>query len=603
MKNTAHIAKRSEISKESQWDLSSLFKNTEEWEDAFSKVEPEIEKMVFYKSKLSESVNIFTDALEFFFYINRKFDKLFTYAHLKSDEDKRNQQNLGLWQRAIALKSKLSEYSSFLIPEIQAIDLKKIKYYLENEKLKKYGFFIKKIQRHKPFTLSEEIEEVLAVSEEIAYAPYQIFSQLDNADMKFGMIEDDKGESVELTHGNFITFLMSSKREIRKKAFFQYYEAYQNNKHCIATSLGTSIRKDYILSKVRKYSTTRDASLFEDNVPSDVYDNLICTVKENLEPLFKYYRFRKKVLDLDKLHFYDIYAPLVDDVKINIPYEDAVEICAKAVKPLGKEYSDKLTQGLLGGWVDRYENQGKKNGAYSSGCYDSFPYILINYKDNNINSLYTLMHEAGHSMHTYYSNKNQPYVYHDYTIFVAEVASTFNEMLLSSYLLEFYKDDPKMKAYIINREIDNIRATLFRQTMFAEFESITHKIAEENQPITLDVLTSLYSRLLLTYFGDTVVTDDPIMLECLRIPHFYSAYYVYKYATGISASIAIFKNVQQEGDKAKNTYLDFLSMGCSRYPLDELYAAGVDMKLKKPVKKAIEYFDNLVDNFIEIAKV
>jgi oligoendopeptidase F len=316
--------------------------------------------------------------------------------------------------------------------------------------------------------------------------------------------------------------------------------------------------------------------------------------------LFKYLNFRKKALGLKELHFYDTYVPIIDDVDFRMPYEEAVAVAVSAVAPLGEDYCQVLEEGLLGGWVDRYENRGKRSGAYSSGCYDSPPYILLNYEEQNLNSLYTLIHEAGHSMHSYYSRKHQPYVDHDYTIFVAEVASTFNEALLSRYLLEMYKDNPKMKAYILNREIDNIRATLFRQTMFAEFEQITHAIVEANDPLTLEVMTDSYHKLLQQYFGDSLILDSELSLEYLRIPHFYSAFYVYKYATGVSAAITLAENVVSGGDTARRTYLDFLKLGGSKFPLDELAEAGVDMRSPEPIERAVGHFDHLVDLLIEM---
>jgi len=391
-----------------------------------------------------------------------------------------------------------------------------------------------------------------------------------------------------------------SGRNIRRKAFFQYFQAYQNHRHTLAAILAQSIKKDLFYTRARNFSNCRAGALFGDNVPGAVYDNLIQTVKGNLAPLFKYFNFRQKVLGLKALHFFDTYVPIIEDVDFRMPYEEAVEVCIKALKPLGQEYGRILKQGLLGGWVDRYENRGKRSGAYSSGCYDSPPFILLNYEEHNINSLYTLIHEAGHSMHSYYSKEYQPYVDHDYTIFVAEVASTFNEDLLSRYLLEFYRDNPKMKAYILNREIDNIRATLFRQTMFAEFEKIIHNIVEGNNPLTLDVICEEYRKLLEIYFGDALILDPELSLECLRIPHFYSAFYVYKYATGVSAAIALAGNVVDGGDTARQAYLDFLKLGGSKFPLDELLEAGVDMSSTRPVARAIEHFSHLVDRLIEV---
>lgn len=600
MSKKLEIPKRDEISDENKWDLSPLYRRDTEWEDHFHRIEREIEKYSHYRGTLGASCDHFIAALDFDMKMSREIERLYTYAHLKSDEDKTNQQYLGLFQRTINLASRASELSSFITPEIQSLPESTIENYLQDERLADYRFHLEKILRYKPHTLSEEIEEILAMSGEFAHAASQIFSQLDNADMKFGTIIDDAGNEIELSHGNFITFLMNPNRELREKAFFQYYKAYDDHKHTVATALSYSNKKDYFYSRVRKFPNARAAALFTDNMPEMVYDTLIDTVKKNLAPLFKYLSFRREALKLDALHFYDTYVPLVSDISFSMSYEEAAEMCMHALQPLGSEYTDMLRDGLLNGWVDRYENRGKRSGAYSSGCYDSPPYILMNYKEDNINSLYTLIHEAGHSMHSYFSIQNQPYVNYEYTIFVAEVASTFNEVLLSTSLLDHYRDDSKMQAYILNREIDNIRGTLFRQTMFAEFEKITHQLVEENNPLTLDSITDVYRNLLATYLGDMMVIDDMLTLESLRIPHFYSAFYVYKYATGISASIALAKKVLNEGDEAQRAYLSFLKMGGSKYPLDELREAGVDMERPEPIENAIKHFDELIDTFIDI---
>jgi oligoendopeptidase F len=487
-----------------------------------------------------------------------------------------------------------------MTPEIQAIDDDVISRYLADEALSQYKFYLTKILRYKPHTRSESEEQLLAMTREMASGPSQVFGQLDNVDLDFGTITDEHGKQVELSHGNFSTFLINPDRRIRRKAFSRYYRAYQNHRHTLAATLANSIKKDLFYTRARDFANCRVSALFSDNVPESVYDNLTQTVKGNLQPLFKYLNFRQQVLGLDELHFYDTYVPIIEDVEFQMPYEQAVEVCIDALAPLGEAYGNILKPGLLGGWVDRYENRGKRSGAYSSGCYDSPPYILLNYEQGNINSLYTLMHEAGHSMHSYFSKKSQPYVTHDYTIFVAEVASTFNEDLLSRYLLELYRDDPKMKAYILNREIDNIRATLYRQTMFAEFEKIIHNIVEANAPLTLEVICEEYSKLLEIYFGDALVLDPELSLECLRIPHFYSAFYVYKYATGVSAAIALAQQVVEGDDSARQAYLDFLKLGGSKFPLDELLDAGVDMRSADPVARAIKHFSRLVDQLMEV---
>ncbi|CAB1075023.1 Oligoendopeptidase F [Olavius algarvensis Delta 1 endosymbiont] len=594
------IPNRSEIAEEHQWDLTPLFESDESWERGVAEIESQLASYDNYKGHLKDSAGFFKEALEFHLGLVRKLERVYTYAHLKSDEDKSEQHYQGFHQLALNLFTRASEAASFMTPEIQAIDNDVINRFLADESLKEYKFYLEKILRYKPHTRSESEEHLLAMTKEMASGPSQVFGQLDNVDLDFGSVTDENGKEVELSHGNFSTFLINPDRDVRRKAFSQYYQAYQNHRHTLAATLVNSIKKDLFFSRARNFANCRVAALFSDNVPDTVYDNLMQTVKSNLEPLFKYLNFRQKVLGLNELHFYDTYVPLIEDVEFKMPYEEAVEVCTKAVAPLGADYGKILKQGLLGGWVDRYENRGKRSGAYSSGCYDSPPYILLNYEENNINSLYTLMHEAGHSMHSYYSKKNQPYATHDYTIFVAEVASTFNEDLLSRYLLELYLDNPKMRAYILNREIDNIRATLYRQTMFAEFEKITHNIVESNQPLTLDVISEQYRNLLESYFGSALVLDPELSLECLRIPHFYSAFYVYKYATGVSAAIALAERVISRGSSARQAYLDFLKLGGSKFPLDELLDAGVDMNSAEPVELAIKHFGHLVDQLMEM---
>lgn len=598
--STKMIAERKDVPDEDKWVLTPLFETDGAWDQLFSEVEKALERYGDYRGRLKDAASLFKEAIEFHLGLTRRIERLYTYAHLKSDEDKSNQFYLGLHQRALNVYTRASEMASFMTPEIQSMPDEVVNQYLADESLGEYKFYLGKILRYKPHTRSESEEQILAMSRELAGAPSQVFGQLDNVDLKFGTVADESGNEIELSHGNFTTFLINPRHDIRKKVFFQYYQAYQDHKHTLAATLAHSVKKDLFYSRARNFENCRASALFSDNIPVAVYDNLIETVSTNLEPLFKYLKFRQMVLGLEELHFYDTYVPIIADVQFHMPYEEAVEVCAKAMQPLGDEYSRILKDGLLAGWVDRYENRGKRSGAYSSGCYDSSPYILLNYEENNINSLYTLAHEAGHSMHSYFSKKHQPYVDHDYTIFVAEVASTFNEDLLSRYLLEFYKDDPKMKAYILNREIDNIRATLFRQTMFAEFEKTIHAIGEANEPLTLDVMTEKYHQLLETYFGDTLVLDPELALECLRIPHFYSAFYVYKYATGVSAAIALADKVVNEGDPARQAYLDFLKLGGSQFPLDELLEAGVDMSSSAPVEMAITHFNNLVDELIEI---
>jgi len=598
MPDEIRIPERSEIPEAHRWDLAPLFDNDDEWERLFGELEKRIEGYTAFRGRLGESLAVFKEALEFDLALSRELERLYTYAHLKSDEDKTNQRYMGLYGRAMNLYNRASELSSFMTPEIQALPDDTARACMDDASMKDYRFMLEKIFRYKPHTLSAEMEELLAMGGELAQAPSQFFSQLDNADLSFGTITDDAGREVELSHGNFVSFLMSPSREVRRNAFERYYRVYEAHRHSIAAAFAYSVKKDRFYARARRFESCRDAALFGDNVPGGVYDNLVSTVRNNSAPLFKYLAFRKEALGLPDLHFYDTYVPIVSDVPFSMSYEEAVETCVAALAPLGEDYTKTLRAGLLGGWVDRYENRGKRSGAYSSGCYDSPPYILMNYRDDTINSLYTLIHEAGHSMHSHYSAKAQPYHYHEYTIFVAEVASTFNEALLSAYLLDKYAGDARMRAYILNREIDDIRGTLFRQTMFAEFEKLSHELVENNDPLTLETVRGVYRKLLGDYFGDALVIDDALSLECLRIPHFYSAFYVYKYATGISAALALAEKVLSEGVPARERYLRFLSLGGTMFPIDELIEAGVDMRNSGPIENAIRYFERLVDELM-----
>ena len=594
------IPNRKDIPIEHQWDLTPLFESDDRWEILYTKAEQEILSYPSFKGRMQESVIVFKNAIEFHLSISRKIEKLYTYAHLKNDQDKSNPFYLACFQKAVNLHTRGAELSSFIIPEIQALSEDTIGQFMSDETLRDYRFYLEKILRYRPHTLNETAERILALSREATRASSEAFGQLNNVDISFGSIVDASGNEIELSHGNFTTFLMNPNREIRKKAFHQYYRAYDDHKHTLAATLLYATKKDNFYAKARNFKTCREAALFPDNIPETVYDNLIDTVKHHLDPLFRYLRFRKQALALDELHHYDTYVPIISDVEFQMPYEEAVAVIEKALFPLGNSYTEILKAGLTGGWVDRYENKGKRSGAYSSGCYDSPPYILLNYEDRNINSLYTLIHEAGHSMHSYFSIQHQPYVDYEYTIFVAEVASTFNEALLTRYLLGYYENNPQMQVYILNREIDNIRATLIRQTMFAEFEKICHNMVEDNQPLTLEQFTDQYRRLLDIYFADTLVIDPELALECLRIPHFYFSFYVYKYATGVSAAIALADKVITGKSNARDDYLNFLKLGGSKFPIDQLIEAGIDMRSPEPVKQAMAHLGTLVDRLIEV---
>lgn len=589
------IPSRNDIHPSDKWKLEPLFETDLAWDDLYGETEAMLSGYSIHPGRLAESAAALREAVEFDLDFSRRLDRLYTYAHLRNDEDKQDQKYSAMIQRAINLYTRGSEASSFMVPEIQQIPDDRAAAFMNDPALEQYRFYLEKILRQKPHTLSKEVEEVLSMTGELAHAPSAIFGELDNADMRFGSLSNGQGEEAELSHANFIVFLMNSSREVRKNAFHQYYRAYESHKNTIAATLSASVKKDALFSRVRKHESTLGAALFSDNVPAEVYESLIKAVKKNTPKIVRYLELRKKILGLDELRVYDTYVSLVPDVKIDMPYDEAVDICCAALAPLGDEYVSLLREGLTGGWVDRYENTGKRSGAYSSGCYDSPPYILMNYRSDSLNSIYTLIHEAGHSMHSLYANRTQPFVYSGYSIFVAEVASTFNEVLLDMHLAERYSSDPKMTAYIINREIDDIRATLIRQTMFAEFELLIHAEAEANRPVTLETITTVYRGLLENYFGGALTIDEQLCLEALRIPHFYNSFYVYKYATGISAAIALADKVTRGGSEDRDAYLSFLKTGSSRWPLDQLAAAGVDMRKPEPVDAALERFGMLVE--------
>ena len=593
---------RREVAPENCWDLEPMFPGIEDWEALFRDVESRIAEYDTFRGKLGESFDRFARCLEFDAALSRDLEKLYVYAHLKNDQDKTDNEGESLFQRAMNLYTRAGDAASFIVPQIQALGVETLEAHAADGRLKDFRFTIEKIIRNIPHTRNAEVEQVLAMAGESLAGPGTIFSQLNNADLTFGMLTDAKGGEKPLTHGSFVSFLSSQDREVRKAAFHRYYEVYDAHKHGIAAALSSSVKKDLFLARARNFSTARQAALFKNNIPEAVYDSLVGQVRKNLPAHHRYLAFRKKALNLDTLRAYDTYVPVVADVDFQMDYDTAVATCLEALAPLGEVYCRRLEEGLTGGWVDRYENKGKRSGAYSSGCFDSPPYILMNYDGSSINSLYTLIHEAGHSMHSLFSKETQPYPVHGYTIFVAEVASTLNETLLTRHLLAKYEDDPKMKAYILNREIDNIRATFFRQTMFAEFEQAIHTRAADNQPLTLETFTSVYRELLDAYFGGKMEIDKALELECLRIPHFYSSFYVYQYATGIAAALGIDRRIREKGQAAVDDYLAFLGLGGSQFPIDELKTAGVEMTSPEPVEAAIRHFDTQLKTLEETWK-
>ncbi len=473
--------------------------------------------------------------------------------------------------------------------------------YLNATELSEFRLSLERIARYRDHTLSDSEESLLAMQGEMAQTASKAFRQLTDTDLRFGQVKNERGESQELTNSTFSQFLISPSRDVRKQAFHQYYDQFQQHENTLAATLAGSIHGDVYYARARKYESSLAAALFPDNMPQSVYDNLIASVRNNLPANHKYLDLRRRKMGLDDLHHYDTYVPILPDMDQDRPWADAVETVIASLKPLGDEYGKILSAGLSGSWCDRYPNKGKQSGAFSCGTFDGDPYILMNYKPKVLNELFTLTHEAGHSMHSYYSASSQPFQYYNYTIFVAEVASTFNEQLLTHHLLRTSTDD-RLKAYLLNHEIDSIRATIVRQTMFAEFEKITHEMAESGQPLTVESFKTTYQKLLEDYFGSSLVIDDQLALECFRIPHFYRGFYVYKYATGLAAAIALSRRVLNGGPRELEDYLGFLRSGCSKDPLDLLRDAGVDMSTAEPVETAFTYFADLVSQLEQLTR-
>lgn len=594
MAQAKRIPLRNEVSTADTWDLSPLFKDDGAWEKAYRQLEGMVGGFAKFRGKLGNSASVLRDCYDFQVKFEKIAERLGNYAHLKSSEDVANGTYQGMVARYIHLATIANEAASYIAPEIQAIPEKRMAAFLKSPVLRPYRFQIEKLLRFKPHILSVAEERVLAMQGEISDTAGKVFGQLNDADLKFGFVKDEHGVSVELSQGTFRSFLESRKRSVRRQAFDKFYAAYEAHANTLAATLSSSVLQDVYHARVRNFPSSLSAALFGEKIPCAVYDNLAAAVHANLDTVYRYFEIRRKALRLKDIHFYDTYVPIVPMQRRVTPYSKAVQTVCASLAPLGDSYVKTLQDGLLQArWVDRYENQGKRSGAFSSGGYAGPPYILMNYKDDVFDNVFTLAHEAGHSMHTYFSARTQPYQDYQYTIFVAEVASTFNEQLLNHYLLDRAKDKT-MRAFLINREIDEIRGTIVRQTMFAEFEKAVHTIAEEGQPLTLDRFREEYRALLESYFGPNFALDDALSLECFRIPHFYSAFYVYKYATGLAAAIALSERVLHGTKVDRDRYLNFLKSGGSKYPLDLLRDAGVDMETPEPVSMAMKRFGQLV---------
>ncbi|KYD18878.1 oligoendopeptidase F [Geobacillus stearothermophilus] len=590
---------RSEIPVEETWRLEDIFPTDDAWEEEFKQVKALIPKLGEYKGRLGESPEVLYEALQYQDDVSMRLGKLYTYAHMRYDQDTTNSFYQGLDAQAKSLYSEASSAMAFIVPEILAIDEAVLRSFLEQyEPLRLYAHALDEITRQRPHVLSAEEEAILAQAAEVMQATSDTFSALNNADLTFPTIIDENGEEVEVTHGRFIRFLESTDRRVRRDAFHAVYHTYEKFQNTFASTLAGTVKKHNFFARVRRYESARQAALDANNIPESVYDNLIATVHEHLPLLHRYVRLRKQVLGLDELHMYDLYTPLVQDVKMDVTYEEAKQYMLDGLAPLGEEYVAIVKEGLDNRWVDVRENKGKRSGAYSSGAYGTHPYILLNWQDN-VHNLFTLVHEFGHSVHSYYTRKTQPYPYAHYSIFVAEVASTCNEALLNDHLLKTI-DDEKKRLYLLNHYLEGFRGTVFRQTMFAEFEHLIHLKAQQGEALTAETLTSLYYDLNKKYFGDEIVVDQEIGLEWSRIPHFYYNYYVYQYATGFSAATALSKQILEEGEPAVKRYIDFLKAGSSDYPIEVLKKAGVDMTSAEPIRQACQVFAEKLDEMEQL---
>jgi oligoendopeptidase F len=594
----ASIPTRDQIPAADTWDLTVLYPGTEDWAAGFAALQKSYEGIAQFKGRVGQSAKDLLECLEFEKDLSLQIERLGHYASLRSTEDSSNAENLGRDAQFDNLMTRIGEACAFLSPEIMAIEESRFEQFLKDPVLAPWKTSLRKLRRLKPHTLSAAEERLLALGSSAVRGHSETFSQLTNVDMKFGVVRDDKGEERPLSQSSYSSFLVQRDPAVRRRAFEQFYAEFTDHQFTLASSLANSVKADVFNARARNYPSARECALFQDDVPVTVYDNLISTVRANLQPLFRYYALRKRVLQLPELHPYDTYVPIVPNIETHVSFEEAIDKVVCALQPLGGEYCRVLEDGLRNGrWCDRYESKGKRSGAFSSSSYGNPPFIMMNYKADVFSDVYTLAHEAGHSMHTWYAQGHQTFQDYHYPIFLAEVASTFNEELLTHHLLE-QTSDRQMRAYLINRQIDDIRGTVYRQTMFAEFEKLTHAMEEAGEPLTLESFRKTYRALLDAYFGPDVAIDDALELECLRIPHFYSAFYVYKYSTGLSAAVSLSQQVLKEG-KAER-YLGFLKSGGLEFPLPTLAAAGVDMSSPAPIEATLALFARRVAELEEL---
>lgn len=593
----SQVPKRSETPKESRWKLEDLYPNQAAWDAEYAKVKSMLGDVAAFQGKLKDA-----DAIARCFELDDEIslltERLYVYANMRHHEDTAEPKYQALSDKSKKLSVEVGEATSFVTPEILALSEDELKKLIDAPQLAKFKRTLTEMLRQKPHILSKNEEALLAQVGNISQAPNTIFGMLNNADLKFPKVKNENGEEIELSHGRYIQFLESRKQEVRRDAFKAMYDTYGKWKNTLAATLNANVTKNLFYAKARRYPSALEMSLFGDNIPQSVYDNLISTIHEFLPLMHRYMDLRKKLLKLDELHMYDLFAPLVEEFDMDITYEEAKKQVYDSLAPLGEDYRAALQDGFDNGWIDVYENEGKRSGAYSWGAYGTHPYVLLNHKDN-LNSMFTLAHEMGHAMHSYYSDGNNEYRDAQYTIFLAEVASTLNEALLMHDLLE-KATDPKEKMYLLTYYADQFRTTVFRQTMFAEFEKIVHKKAEDGEALTPQLLSEIYYELNVQYYGKGMVVDKDIEMEWARIPHFYTSFYVFKYATGFSAATSFAKQILDEGAPAVDRYLGFLKSGGSDYSINILKKAGVDMSSPEPIRQAMSVFEGLIEQMEQL---
>lgn len=599
MNEEKRLRQRSETDEKYKWNIADMYADEADWEADFDASLKMADDFTSYSGRLGESAELLLEALRARDSVWQKAERVYVYAHMKGDEDNRVSRYQELSQRAMSLMSQISAKTAFFTPELMELPEGTIEKFLdENEDLKMYSYMLLDLLRQRKHILSQQEEALMAQFGEVSGAPKQIFSMINDADIKFGNVKDEDGDEVELTHGNYISMMESSDRRVREDAYKALYAAFIKQKNTLASTYYYNVKKNAVFSKIRKYPSALASALDGDNIPESVYTNLVDTVNAHLDVLHRYVGIRKKMLGVDEIHMYDMYAPLVDMPKRSVPYEEALDVVRNALVPMGEEYLRDLNAGIDAGWIDVYENEGKTSGAYSFGSYDSMPYVLLNY-NNKFKDAFTIIHELGHSMNSFYTRKAQPYIYGGHSIFTAEVASTVNECLLMHDLLSKCEDKTE-RLYLLNIYIEEFRTTVFRQTMFAEFEMQVHAAVEKGEVMTPDRLCEIYGGLNKKYFGPDVVYDDEIAMEWARIPHFYNAFYVYKYATGYSAAVALSRKIIEEGKPARDAYLEFLAAGDSDYPIELLKRAGVDMSKPDVIESAMSTFEGLIDELEEL---